>query len=34
MIILVVGDKETNLEKVKKLGYEVIELNQDGEVIK
>lgn len=34
MIILVVGDKETNLEKVKKLGYEVIELNQDGELIK
>ncbi|HEY1040550.1 MAG TPA: pitrilysin family protein [Bacteroidia bacterium] len=34
MIIVVVGDKETNLEKVKKLGYEVQELTTDGEVVR
>lgn len=30
MIILVVGDKESNFEKLKKLGYEVVELDADG----
>ncbi len=34
MIIVVVGDKETNLEKVKKLGYAVEELSTEGEIIK
>ncbi len=33
MVILVVGDKESNLEKIKKLGYEVIELDTDGNPI-
>jgi len=33
LIILVVGDKETNFEKIKTLGYEVIELNTDGQRI-
>jgi zinc protease len=30
MIILVVGDKESNFEKIKKLGYNVVELTVDG----
>jgi len=30
MIVVVVGDKATNLDKVKALGYEVIELDSDG----
>jgi zinc protease len=34
MIIVVVGDKDTNLEKVKKLGYEVEELSTEGEGVK
>jgi zinc protease len=34
MIIVVVGDKDTNLEKVKKLGYEVEELSTEGEPVK
>jgi zinc protease len=34
LVIVVVGDKESNLEKVKKLGYEVEELTTDGEPVK
>lgn len=34
MIIVVVGDKASNLDKVKALGYEVIELDVDGNPIK
>ncbi len=34
MIIVVVGDKESNLEKVKKLGYEVIELDLNWNPVK
>lgn len=30
MIILVVGDKESNWDKIKKLGYDVVELTVDG----
>jgi hypothetical protein len=30
MIILVVGDKESNWDKIKKLGYDVVELTIDG----
>jgi zinc protease len=30
MIVVVVGDKATNLDKVKALGYEVIELDAEG----
>lgn len=30
MVVVVVGDKATNLEKVKKLGYEVVELDING----
>jgi zinc protease len=33
MIILVVGDKETCLEPMNKLGYQVIQLSMDGEPI-
>ena len=33
MIVVVVGDKATNLEKVKKLGYEVVEVDTNGKVI-
>lgn len=33
MYILVVGDKASNLEGLKRLGYEIIELNVKGEVI-
>lgn len=34
MAIVVVGDKESNLEKVKKLGYEVVELDANGNPVK
>jgi zinc protease len=34
MIILVVGDKATNFEKIKKLGYDVVELDLNGNEIK
>lgn len=34
LIVVVVGDKTQNLEPVKKLGYEVIELDLDGNPIK
>ncbi|MFL5752103.1 MAG: M16 family metallopeptidase, partial [Bacteroidia bacterium] len=34
MVIVVVGDKESNLEKVKKLGYEVVELDVNGNPVK
>lgn len=34
MIVVVVGDKASNFEKVKALGYEVIELDQDGNPVK
>jgi zinc protease len=34
MVILVVGDKATNYEKLSKLGYEITELNTDGNPIK
>lgn len=30
MVVVVVGDKATNLEKIKKLGYEVIEIDSNG----
>jgi len=33
MVIVVVGDKASNYEKVKKLGYEVIEIDTNGKVI-
>ncbi|MDI1353508.1 MAG: pitrilysin family protein [bacterium] len=34
MVVIVVGDKATNLEKVKKLGYDVIEIDTNGNVLK
>ena len=34
MIVVVVGDKNQNLEPVKKLGYEVVELDIDGNPLK
>jgi hypothetical protein len=34
MIVVVVGDKATNFDKVKALGYEVIELDADGVPVK
>jgi zinc protease len=34
MIIVVVGDKASNFEKVQKLGYEVIELDVNGKEVK
>lgn len=34
MVILVVGDKATNFDKLSKLGYEIIELNNDGNPVK
>lgn len=34
LIIVVVGDKESNMEKVKKMGYEVVELSTDGIPVK
>ncbi|MCC6370930.1 MAG: insulinase family protein [Bacteroidia bacterium] len=30
MVVVVVGDKATNLDKIKKLGYEVIEIDANG----
>lgn len=33
MVIVVVGDKATNLEKIKKLGYEVIEIDANGKLV-
>jgi hypothetical protein len=33
MVVVVVGDKATNLEKVKKLGFEVIEIDSNGKTI-
>jgi zinc protease len=33
MAVVVVGDKATNIEKVKKLGYEVVELDVNGKVV-
>ena len=33
MVIVVVGDKATNFEKVKKLGFDVIEMDINGKVI-
>jgi hypothetical protein len=30
MVILIVGDKATNFEKLSKLGYEIIELDVNG----
>ena len=33
MVVVVVGDKATNLEKVKKLGYEVVEVDTNGKVV-
>jgi zinc protease len=34
MVILVVGDKASNFEKLSKLGYEVVELDTDGNKVK
>ncbi len=34
LVIFVLGDKATNLEKVKKLGYDVIEIDNDGNEVK
>lgn len=33
MVIIVVGDKASNLEKVKKLGFEVVEIDSNGKTI-
>jgi zinc protease len=33
MVVVVVGDKATNLEKVKKLGYDVVELDANGKAV-
>ena len=33
MLVLVVGDKASNLEKIKKLGYEVVEVDINGKVL-
>ena len=33
MVVVVVGDKASNFEKVKKLGFEVIEIDANGKVI-
>jgi zinc protease len=33
MIVVVVGDKASNLDKVKKLGYEVVEIDANGKTI-
>lgn len=33
MVIVVVGDKATNFEKVKKLGFEVVEIDGEGKTI-
>lgn len=34
LVIFVLGDKATNLDKVKKLGYEVVELDNEGNEVK
>ena len=33
MVIVIVGDKATNLEKVKKLGFDVLEIDSNGKTI-
>lgn len=33
MVIVVVGDKATNLEKIKKLGYDVVEIDANGKTV-
>lgn len=33
MVVVVVGDKATNFDKVKKLGYEVIEMDSNGKIL-
>ena len=33
MIVVVVGDKASNFEKIKKLGYEVVELDLNGKTV-
>lgn len=33
MVVVVVGDKATNFEKVKKLGYEVVEIDSNGKTV-
>ena len=33
MVVVVVGDKASNLEKIKKLGFEVVEIDANGKVI-
>jgi len=33
MVVVVVGDKASNLEKIKKLGYEVVEIDASGKII-
>ncbi len=33
MIVVVVGDKASNLEKVKKLGYDVVEVDNNGKIV-
>lgn len=34
MLVVVVGDKNSNIDKIKKLGFEVIELDSNGEIVK
>lgn len=33
MVVVVVGDKATNFDKVKKLGYEVVEIDSNGKIV-
>jgi zinc protease len=33
MSVVIVGDKESNLEKIKKLGYEVVEMDVNGNIV-
>ncbi len=33
MVIFILGDKTTNFEKVKRLGYEVVEIDNEGNII-
>ena len=33
MVVVIVGDKETNLEKIKKLGFEVVEIDVNANQI-
>ena len=33
MLVLVVGDKASNFEKIKKLGYDVVEVDVNGKVL-